>query len=108
MVSSVPPSGPGSTGQPQQPSSTGGIPAAALAGVKVKPGDEYLLDTAWGKFIERMPGAPTDKVELIKMIKASMQQYCNQVRIQMQDEDRRAREAAAKLKRVAEGKDPDA
>lgn len=101
MVSSVPPSG------SQSPQESGGIPKAALSGVKVNPGDEKLLDTPWGKWMAHMPGAPSDKEEMIKLIKASIQQYVKMVNVQIQQDQKRAKEASDKLKRVAEGKDPD-
>lgn len=104
MVSSVPPSG--GSQQPQE--SAGGLPKAALQGIKVNPGDEKLLDTAWGKWMEKMPGAPADKEEMIKLIKASIQQYCKMVQVQIEQDQKRAKAASDKLKRVAEGKDADA
>ena len=102
MVSSVPPSG----GNQQQPQNPSGIPNAALAGIKVNPGDDKLLDTPWGKWMSRMPGAPADKEQMIKLIKASIQQYCNMIRTEIEQDQKRAKKAADMLKRVAEGKDP--
>jgi hypothetical protein len=104
MVSSVPPGGGGS----HKPEESSGyqIPKAALESIKVKPGDEKLLDTPWGKWMERMPGAPADKEEMIKLIKASIQQYCNMVRTQIEHDQKRSKKAADMLKRVARGQDP--
>ena len=102
MVSSVPPSG-GS----QQPQESGGLPKAALEGIKVNPGDEKLLETPWGKWMEKMPGAPTDKEEMIKLIKASIQQYIKMVNTQIEQDQKRAKRASDKLKRVAQGQDAD-
>jgi hypothetical protein len=101
MVSSVPQGG----GEPQQ-SSGFQMPPQVMAGIKVNPGDEKLLDTAWGKWMERMPGAPADKEQMIKLIKASIQQYCNMIRNEIQQDQERAKKAAEMLKRAAEGQDP--
>ena len=102
MVSSVPPSG-GS----HQPQDAGGLPSAALKGIKVNPGDEKLLDTPWGKWMQKMPGAPADKEEMIKLIKASIQQYIKMVGTQIEQDQKRAKQASDKLKRAASGQDPD-
>jgi hypothetical protein len=102
MVSSVPPSG-----DSQQPQDAGGIPKAALSGIKVNPGDEKLLDSPWGKWMQKMPGAPADKEEMIRLIKASIQQYIKMINTEIQQDQKRAKAASDKLKRVAEGKDAD-
>jgi hypothetical protein len=106
MTSVHPPSGrpagdPPPSADPASPNFQ--LPPQVLAGVQVKPGDEKLLETAWGKWMAHMHGAPSDPQELIRMIKASMQQYFNDIKTAMQQEQERYEKVAEQLKRVAEG-----
>ena len=79
-----------------------------LDSIKVKPGDEKLLNTGFGKMFTSMAGAgDQDQETLIKEVKVFMNQYCQSILRDMKHQDERMKEALRKLKNVAEGKDPD-
>jgi hypothetical protein len=79
-----------------------------LDSIKVKPGDEKLLNTGFGKMFASMSGAgDQDQDTLIKEIKVFMNQYCQSILRDMKHQDERMKAALQKLKNVAEGRDPD-
>lgn len=77
-----------------------------LDNIKVKPGDEKLLNTGFGKMFASV-GGDQDQETLIKEVKAFMNQYCQDILRDMKHQDQKMQEALRMLKNVAEGKDPD-
>lgn len=81
-------------------------PSKFLPSIKITPQDTKLLDTPFGKWFAK--AAPNeDQTTLIKEIKQAVQQYCKDIVTAMKHDEARMKEAAAKLKKAAEGKDPD-
>lgn len=81
-----------------------------LSKIPVRPGDEKLLHTGFGKMFSHMMkkgGVDISENDLIRVVKQSLNNYCQDCLRQMRKDDKKAKEALAKLKRVAEGGSPD-
>ncbi len=79
-----------------------------LSDIPIKPGDEKLLNTGFGKMFASMPGAQNqDKDTLIREVKASMNMYVQSITREIQREQKEAQKTAQMMKRVAEGQAPE-
>ncbi len=94
---------------PSNSSSGSGLPSQVpLDSIKVKPGDEKLLNTGWGKMLEHTAGfSQQDQTTQIKEVKFAIQQSFQTLINQQKQQDAQMKEANEKLKRAAEGQDPD-
>lgn len=103
MHDAIPPTGP----SPGGPSS--GAPkddvAKMLESIPIKPGDEKLLDTPFGKMITKYANPDTPRDDLIRMVKKSLEMYIQEITRQMKHDMQRSEEAIKKLGRASRGED---
>jgi hypothetical protein len=81
--------------------------ARMLEGIPVKPGDEKILDTPFGKMITKFAAPDTDKKTLIREVKKALEQYVQSLTAEMKRQMKRSEEAIKKMGKVSRGERED-